>query len=68
MVHWVHKDPPAGQSRLQPARCTRWLFEQRQTQRFAELGVLTAVGAEIMSKDVIAIELGTELSDAWELM
>ena len=40
-MHWVHKDPPAGQSRLQPPRCTRWLFEQRQTQRFAELGVLT---------------------------
>jgi len=28
--------------RPQPAGSTRWLFKRRQTQRFAELGALTA--------------------------
>jgi len=37
--------PPKVKPRPQPARpasCTGWFFERRQTQRFAELGILTA--------------------------
>ena len=44
-MHMIRKgqlDAPEAKPRPRPATSVRWLFEQRRTQRFAELGIHTA--------------------------